>query len=55
MFSRGKEKHRECDQSVIIGDIPIPSSPKHSCSEGDHIPTGEGPEKERSFHSKARL
>ena len=28
MFSRGKEKHRECDQSLIIGDIPIPFKPE---------------------------
>ena len=31
MFSRGKEKRRECDQSIVTGDIPVHSSPKHSC------------------------
>ena len=29
-FIRGKDKRSEGDQS-IIGDIPVRSSPKHSC------------------------
>ena len=36
MFLRGKEKPSEGDQT-IIGDIPIRSSPKHSC--GNHFRT----------------
>ena len=36
MFSRGKEKRSEGDQS-IIGDIPIHSNPKRSC--GNHFLT----------------
>ena len=31
MFSRSKEKRCECDQLIIIGDIPIRSSPRHAC------------------------
>ena len=56
VFIRGKGKSSEGDLSrlSIIGDIPIRSSPKHSClgTDRDHLLTRESPEKVGSFYSK---
>ena len=56
VFIRGKNKRSESDLSrlSIIGDIPIRSSPKHSCllTMTTFFNTREGTDKVGSFYSK---